>query len=184
MSKSQLPATGAGTDDQLLEAARAELEASRERCEEAGGGCSIMAAVALCGTHDIAMPGWLSDAFIRMRSRVVDGEVTSWDEAIGRAWPRGARPAAARRKKVLKARIHAAVWRRVKGDPTVRINRLLFDEIGELPEICSGGSKVATLYYEAIKEGSLNIATWRVQAALSQGPEETSNILVESRELS
>lgn len=151
----------------LHEPALAELEACRAACESEAGGCAVMAAVAVCATHSLVMPRWLSDAFIRMRSRVVEGYVVSWDDAIGRAWPRGARPKDIRRLKLKKARIHAAVWNRVKTDPETPINRILFDEIGEIPGIDSSGSTVDRLYYQALKEGALNIAEWRLERSLT-----------------
>lgn len=153
--------TGPHSDDVLHHAAEIELERMRPACEAAGGGCAIMDAVAHCALHRLLMPEWLATCFIRMRAPVVDAEVGSWDQAIGRPWPRRARLSTIRRRIAAKALVHAAVWRAVQDDPTRGINRILFDEIGEQPDIAAGGSLVAELYYEAVADGRLNVAVWR-----------------------
>lgn len=137
------------------------LEALRADCESPVGGCKVMEAVGLCASHGLQMPEWLSASFIRMRSRVVEGHVASWDEAIGRVWPARTRIAAARRRLVLRKRVHAAVWELVARDPTRGIGRILFEEVGERVDINTSGSMAERLYYEAVSAGCLNVAQWR-----------------------
>lgn len=143
------------------DAACAQLEALRAACEAPGGGCAVMQAVGLCASHSLPLPPWLASCFIRMRALVVEAHVATWDEAIGRPWPARVHIATIRRNLLLKKRIHAAVWAAIKAEPTRGINRLLFDEIGELDGIAVSGSKVERLYYEAVAEGRLNVADWR-----------------------
>lgn len=138
-----------------------ELERLRGECVKADGGCSVMAAVAFCGAHRLVLPDWLAEAFIRMRARVVDAHVGSWDEAIGRYWPKHARLPTIRRRLVLRARVHEAVMRIVEANMERPIGRVLFDEVGEMPDIAVSGTTAERIYYEAVRAGMMNVAAWR-----------------------
>lgn len=141
----------------------AELERLRQACALPDSGCSVMEAVALCAVHDLKMPRWLAEEFVLRRRRVTEAEVVSWDAvaAFGRPWPARTRPATVRKHLKLKKLIHKEAWALVEADPSRSVNRLLFDEVGELPGVSLGGSTTAKLYYAAVDEGALNLLTLR-----------------------
>lgn len=139
----------------------AELERLRQACALPEGGCSVMQAVALCAVHDLKMPAWLAEEFVVRRRRVTEAHVATWDEAFGRPWPARTRLASVRRHLRLKKRIHKEAWALVEADPSRSINRLLFDEVGELHGVNLSGSTTADLYYQAVREGALNLLTLR-----------------------
>ena len=156
-----------GNED--VSAPLAELEGLRERCLSPDGGCDVLRAVSVCALHGLVMPPWLADAFVARRARVADAFVGSWDEAFGRPWPKGTKLALVRQKRLLRSRVHAAVWKAVDEDRSRPIKRILFDEIGEQPGICKSGATTERLYYEALAQGAVNVADWR--AALGSGDE-------------
>jgi len=146
-----------------------EVTRWREACMREDGGRQIMRCVALCAIHALALPPWLRDAFVQRHNLVSDAYVATWDEAFGRPWPKRTRMAIVRRRRVLKQRVHAAVWTLIRLHPKRSVNRSLFEEVGRRREIARSGSEVESLYYEALDEGMLNVATWR-NAGLPSDP--------------
>lgn len=142
--------------------AEEQIDRLREACNAADGGCAVLRAVGLCATHDLPMPAWLRQAYLGRWVLVNDAHAATWDAAFGRPWPKGTRLAIVRRHRVFRTRIHSAVWKLLRTDPTRSFNRILFDEVGELCGNAVSGSTAEKLYYEAVRQdGMLNIATWR-----------------------
>jgi hypothetical protein len=145
----------------LAAAVDAQLEQLRRACEAPDCGLAMMEAIHLCGIHQLLVPMWLCECLGRCRMLVVDAHVATWDAALGRPWPKGTKLASVRCRMRVKKRIHHEVFSLIKADLSRSINRILFDEVGELACIAVSGSKAERLYYESVKEGSLNVAAWR-----------------------
>jgi len=138
-----------------------ELERCRPACLGADSKGESMLCLMLCLKHAHPIPAWLSCDLIRRGERVTGAHVMTWDEAFGRLWPKRTRLAVVRKRRRLKVRVHAAVWALVSADLSLSINRILFDIVGELPNVSLPASTVEHLYYEALHDGQLNVATWR-----------------------
>lgn len=137
------------------QAAQAVLQA-RTACESESGGGAVLQAIRACTVHRLLVPEWLSDAFVRRHSRVVDAEVGSWDEAFGQPWPPRTRLDTVRRHRRLKKAIHEAVWQRLLEDPGQSVTRDLFEQVGEQRGISVSGSLAEKLYQEALQDGMPN----------------------------
>lgn len=134
-----------------------QLEAMREACR--ANGCAVMAALRHCALHRLRMPDWLAGAFITRHEKVAAAEVGSWDEAFDPPYPPRTRLAQVRLDRKRRAAVHAAMWAEVRtGAP---INDILYDRIGELPEICASGTTVRRRYREAVEAGAMDLTAWR-----------------------
>lgn len=138
-----------------------ELERRRPACLDADSKGESMRCLLLCLTHRLPLPAWLSIDIIRRAEQVTGAHVKTWDEAFGTPWPKRTRLAVVRKRRRLKVRVHAAVWALVSADLSLSINRILFDLVGELPNVSLPASTVEHLYYEALHDGQLSVATWR-----------------------
>lgn len=143
----------------------------REAACAPGGGPIVMACVSRWIACSDA-PQWLISQFIARRARVTDAHVVTWDdeEAFGRPWPSGTRLKSVRLRKRVKARIHHEVFSLVQADLSRSVNRILFDEVGELRSVALSGSVVERLYYESVHEGALNVVVWRDAARSGTQP--------------
>lgn len=106
------------------------LSAGREQIEH-GTGFDVLAAVADCALHSLAMPPWLADAFLRRYRHVQRLRGKSWDDdaAFGVPYPGKAQIAAMRRRQALRLNVWNVVTDYVKAFPTAEIEPL-FDSFG------------------------------------------------------
>lgn len=138
-----------------------ELEAMRSSCKDAAGRSPVLAAIAHCCRHGLALPDWLQGAYLRGYEHVVGAHVATWDEAFGRWWPAHTRLGSERVKIAQRKLVHTAVCEAVLADAERPIDTILFEEIGERPGINRCASVVAERYYEAIHAGAWNPAALR-----------------------
>lgn len=158
---------------QTLQQVQSEVERLQVECLAVGGGCATLRALHLCLLHGLSAPTWLAQEFSLRFLRVTDAHVGSWDEAFGRPWPKHTRLHVVRERRQLLRLVHSAVWE-MACTPGPRghwapINRIMFDQIGERPNIAASGSKVERMYYEALRQGFPNVAELRA-ADLSSDP--------------
>lgn len=145
-----------------------ELEARRERCTAADGGCEVLRAVRDCMLRGLDAPTWLRDEFVRRYSLVGDAHVATWDEAFGRPYPPRTRIDMVRRDRMRLRQVHEAVWSELRRDPRQAIDAQLFERAALASELACSGSTARNLYYRAINEqGLLNLASYK-QAMLRQ----------------
>lgn len=145
--------------------AEAHIDAQRAACEQSDGGNAVMSCMSLCALHRLPVPGWLSDAFLKRTLMVTGAWAASWDAAFGRPWPLHTRLAQVRQNRRLTRLVHEAVWRMVRDDLNLPVTRVaVFDVVGEMQGICKSGSAVEKLYYAALADGYVNVASWRAAA--------------------
>jgi hypothetical protein len=119
------------------------LEEHREAFES-GDSQALLAAIRICANHDIAMPKWLSAAYIRAYDLVLSCRVGSWDDAFGRPFPKGAHLKKLRQKRQLRFQVGQDV------DDLHSKERILDDALFEEVGKKYGLKKTVTseLYYE------------------------------------
>ncbi|MEY4750398.1 MAG: hypothetical protein RIQ60_2612 [Pseudomonadota bacterium] len=144
-----------------VQSAQREVEQLRAQCLSDQGGPAVLQAVNLCALHNLLMPAWLRDEYVKRHHLVADAHARSWDDAFGRPWPKRTRLATVRRRRVLIRRVHTEVWKLAASRPDLAIKRELFDMVGELEGIHLEGSTVDRLYYAALRAGFVNVAEWR-----------------------
>lgn len=105
--------------------ARTQLEGERQRFER-GERMALLAAIRICANHDIPLPAWASQAYIRSYDQVLNCKLDSWDAAFGRPYGKGKKIQALRKRRYLRHR----VWLRI-----VEIRREEKDSRGKPPAI-------------------------------------------------
>ena len=151
---------GAG-DAQVL--ALRQVEALRAQCQDEAGGSAVMLGMKVCALHGLVAPAWLAREFVRRHALVADAYMSSWDDAFGRPWPKRTRLAIVRRHRERVRRVHSEVWRLAVDHPGRQIRRehLFTDVCHSLRGMGLSPGGVERLYYEALREGFVNVAQWR-----------------------
>lgn len=67
-------------------AAMEAIEIERQRFT-AGDKMALFGAIRKCANHDLVMPRWVADAFVRGYDEVLNCRVGSWDKAFGKPYP-------------------------------------------------------------------------------------------------
>lgn len=94
--------------DATLPSARAYARLNLANLHEgwkAGDPQALTGAIGLCANHEIPLPDWVGEAFIDCHNKVASGEIKSWDDAIGRPYPKGAQVAAMKRRHMNRVRV-------------------------------------------------------------------------------
>lgn len=118
-------------------------------------------AVAACMLAGEPAPLAVRAEWLRRFGRVRDAEVLSLDEAFGRYWPAGTHQQSARDRMRLPPLVNRYVFEAIQADPARAINRILFAEIGERPDVARSGSVVEGHYYAGIAAGLVNVQALR-----------------------
>lgn len=111
---------------------------------EAGDKNALLGAIRICANHDLVMPEWLARAFIKGYDKVLRHDVASWDDAFGRAFPKGKHLNAARKNRN-KA---PAVWLKVRqlhDEGRGKAIDVAFEEVGK--QLGLGKTQVSEYYY-------------------------------------
>lgn len=124
------------------------LDAAGKQFED-GDKSVVLPSIRRCAQHDLALPTWLSAAYIAAYDEVLNCRVGSWDEAFGRPFPKGTNLAARRKKRNLMFGVYKEV--NAKHAAGAAIDTAMFEEVGKLHNI--GKSLCAEYYYEAKKWG-------------------------------
>ena len=116
-------------------------------------GFDVLACVRKCAIHQLVMPEWLADAFVKRYNSVLNCRAGSWDDdaAFGEPYPRLDGQPKRQLKSLRKARLHrVAVWLAVvdaiKENPKLAIDINLFQRIGLVFRLKS--TEVQTYYYQ------------------------------------
>lgn len=156
-----------------------EVDRLQQLCQAADGGVSVMRGLHLCLLHSLPIPEWLAREFIARYLRVSDAQVGSWDDAFGRPYPKRTRLHVVRERRRLVRLVHSAVWQlsgaSIHDARGVSINRILFDQVGEMRGIHCSGSKAERLYYEALAQGWPNVAELRSGMQTAAIPSQLAN---------
>lgn len=100
--------------------AAARLLAARDYYE-----AHLPEALALCLTHDLAPPAWISTRFVDAVARVVRGDVRDWNAAFGEAHARGTNLARLAQRQKMAGAIWRTVLDAVLADPTRSLDELI-----------------------------------------------------------
>lgn len=100
---------------------------------ESGDGFAVMEALALCVAHGLALPNWLSVAFIERYQRVVSGECKGWGEkeAFGSVVPKGKNLAGVVAVSKFGPWAYEVAVELLSIDPNRPIDVGLYEEVGE-----------------------------------------------------
>jgi hypothetical protein len=151
-----------GADQAVQASAQREIEQLHTRCSGDQGGPAVLQAVNLCAVHNLLMPAWLREEYVKRHHLVADAHVKSWDDAFGRPWPAGTRLSTIRRKSARLKAVHAAVWDQAKRHPEKAIRRdSIFNDVAELLDCGLSAGSVERIYYKALSMGFTNVSTWR-----------------------
>ncbi|MGD9661426.1 MAG: hypothetical protein AB7U63_09135 [Porticoccaceae bacterium] len=135
-----------GVDPYLKWLSNQLLEDFRQPVEQ-GQGWAILEALSCCAKADLAMPDWLSLAFIdSYQSIVTRYENRSWDEVFGNPIPKGVQLKALRFRRDNAFAIYDLIQNSKIENPAVRIDKGLFEEIGEIYGV--SGTLISDCYYE------------------------------------
>lgn len=122
--------------------------------EKAGlkSGFDVLAAVAVCAQHGLAMPDWLARSYLKRYRAVQQLHVASWDDegAFGRPYPRGAQVGAMRRRRLNRVKVANAVTEFVQGNPDSPLEPE-WPRIGAL--VSKSDKEAQKLYSEALRMG-------------------------------
>lgn len=104
---------------------------------------------AVCAVHDLVMPGWLAEAFLKRYRDAAHAHVRTWDEAFGTPLKKGTNLAAYRRARVNRVKAALAFSNALQANPSRPVDKGLWDEIGR--EIGEGATRTEELYREAVR---------------------------------
>ena len=114
----------------------------------AGSGFALMQAIRLCANHDLILPPWVADGFIRGFDKALNYRVRTWDEAFGSPHPKGTNLFSARQRKAKRGRVFSRVTEILAADPKRAVDDGLFAEVGAQPDIALSKTVCNELYYE------------------------------------
>jgi hypothetical protein len=114
---------------------------------ESGDGFSLLQAMRKCANHDLVMPPWVAENYIRRFDRVLNCEAASWDEVFGKPYP-GKHISGLRERRALRFAVYFRVREIKDQDPKrTAIDERLFERVGG--EFSIGKTRCGELYYEA-----------------------------------
>ena len=116
---------------------------------ESGDNAALLHAVMVSFRHEIEPPEWVKQSFIASYDRVLSLMVGSWDEAFGRAIPKGKHLQKLRQRRKLRPLAYRLVTEILENEPETPIDDGLFERVGA--ELNIGKTLAAELYYEVKK---------------------------------
>jgi len=153
-----------GTVEKLADdaAAVAALEAMRKDVEKGCGRAPILAAIDHCFANGIPVPPWLQLPYRRRFAGLRACDFLTLDEAFGRWWKKRTRRETEKRNIVLRTRVHGVAFALIQANPARSIRAAAFwDEVGAAPGINLSAGAAKARYYEALRDGAVNLATFR-----------------------
>ena len=142
----------------LADLARYEAAHELHTAEPSAGemsGFDVLHWVSVCARCGLAMPEWLSRAYLRRYDAVLNLRAGSWDDpaAFGRPYKKGANLTAMRKRRRLRFAVLAQITMVRWQEPDTPIDENLFERVGK--EFNVGKTLCAELYYEAIRHDAL-----------------------------
>lgn len=146
------------TDPYVLGMAEVFVEGLEKQFAD-GDRLALFHAIATCAQYRLIVPPWAAGAFIERFDPVYRAEISSWDEAFGRPYPKGAHL-----EKLRRWRFDCEIYMRIQnilewrpGEPAIAawltergsIGPWLFEMVGT--EFRIGSRKCKDLYYEQKK---------------------------------
>lgn len=107
----------------------------------------LMEAIVLCAQDNLPMPKWVADGLINAHREIRTFQKKSWDEVLGRPFPKGAHLEKLKNDESLRIPVSRAVKRIIAEDPRQPIDAGLFEAVGA--EFGIGKTKAEELYREA-----------------------------------
>ena len=148
LEEAQVQADADGTDGAVLRwGVAAQISANRNVYEAAP-----LDGVAKCVRAGLLVPEWLAVAFVRAYDQVLNCRAASWDAAFGPPFPKGTNLAAARHRRMARARIQPAIIAVLCKSPEARaIDKSFWEEVGRI--VGAGASQTEKLYREQLSAG-------------------------------
>jgi hypothetical protein len=100
---------------------------------EAGDGGAVLDAIAVCAAHELPLPHWLADEFLRRYSNVARGQARDWndDRAFGLAYPRGTNIAGVRARVEDAPAAYGVAVQLLEADPARPIDAGFYEAVGD-----------------------------------------------------
>jgi hypothetical protein len=110
----------------------------------------LMTAIRICANHQLPLPHWAANAYIKAYDTVNNARAKSWNSVFGNPFPKGQHLSAIRKKRILSV----AVWNEItlirKMNPETPIDESLFEEVGK--KFCLGKTLAREYYYSEKKK--------------------------------
>lgn len=110
---------------------------------------ALMQAIRECARCDLAMPRWVSKAYIRAFDDILNYKSKDWNEVFGSPLKKGANLNALRNQRMLQFDVYLAVCDILNSSPRQPIDIGLFEKVGERFNI---GKTLAQKYYYSAKK--------------------------------
>jgi hypothetical protein len=114
---------------------------------ESGDRWALLAAVRKCANHSLVMPSWVANGFIAAYDTVLSARIGSWDEALGRPYPKGRHLHNARQDRERRFDVWLRIRNILSQEPDIAVDDALFERVGR--ELGIGKTRANRLYYEA-----------------------------------
>ena len=97
---------------------------------DAGDSFALLQAIRKCANHDLVMPNWVAQNYIRRFDRVLNCKLGSWDETFGRPYPKGKHISKLRDRRSLRLQVYIRVREILAADKSIPIDEKLFGSVG------------------------------------------------------
>ena len=116
----------------------------------AHSGYAVLACVRQCANHDLVMPLWLAQEFIRRYDSVAQARTKSWDDeiAFGRPYPKGAQIKAIRANRLLQFKVLSEAKKMVDEDHNRPVDKGFYDELAE--RLTDAGDEIGASHAEEL----------------------------------
>lgn len=134
--------TSSDWDDQIF------LYLLRTAYAETPRGIFLIKGMRVCGLNGWPAPNWLASAFIDIDDKIGAFEPASWDELLGKLWPKRIQRADRRRAYEIRFKVYKDVHQEHKHNGR-SLDEQLFGDVGARYKI--GARTAAALYYDVIR---------------------------------
>jgi hypothetical protein len=138
-----------GDDEPEIDEDFDRYSARSQKAYEAGQKARVLWFIQECLFRDKPIPAWAKRALNEVLYAIRDDDrVRSWDDVLGRLFPKGKHPRAERRKAEIAGFLHHRVCERhAGGEP---IGKALFESVGE--EFGIGATLTEEIYRQVLRE--------------------------------
>lgn len=110
-----------------------------------------LAGVAVCASAQLALPSWLSDAFLERYRKVALAESRSWDEAFGPPYVPGHQVKRAVARQALAEKVILAACDLLYNQPDLAVGKLFWEDVAE--RVGLGATSAEDIYRDAMAQG-------------------------------
>lgn len=109
----------------------------------------LMTAIRICANHNLPLPDWAADAFIKAYDTVNNARAKSWNTVFGNPYPKGTHLSALRKRRMKKFAVWNEITLILKTEPDIPVDEYLFETVGKKFGL---GKTLASEYYYAAKQ--------------------------------